>query len=232
MSEKYLVTSHGFATDPDSGKLFSSAAKYLLADRRFINFNHYKKYQRGNHGDIYVPSLDEQTENLMEFVQGLDGEVTLMAHSRGTTSACGAALLENVTNVILMAPLAEAGSEHIVKMIRERGGGENEDGELILPRSGSASKIYISKDYFPSMEAFAHIETYQHVADKRPAVIVTGSRDVVVDQSKILQIRNATHISVDAGHNLYNKEKDVREQLAVELAIALGERAIVSHKQA
>jgi pimeloyl-ACP methyl ester carboxylesterase len=226
MSERYLVTSHGFATDPDSGKLFSTAAKYLLSERQLINFDHYKKYKKGDAGDIYVPSLDEQTENLTNYVRRLDGEVVLMGHSRGTTSVCGAATLNNVTNVILMAPLHEAGSDTIVAMIRERGGGEGDDGELTLHRNNSESKIYISKDYFPNMEAFDHIGTYQQVANSKPTVIVTGARDKVVDQSVIQQITNATHISVDSGHNLHGDQ--VREKLAIELAVAIGERAVFS----
>ncbi len=226
MSEKYLVTSHGFATDPDSGKLFSSSAEYLLNDRTMINFDHFKKYQDGNDGDIYIPSLDEQTEKLSRFISSLDGEVLLMAHSRGTTAACGAAILENVTNVVLMAPPHEAGSDTIVQMIRDRGGGRDENGDLILHRTNSTSKIYISSNYFPNMEAFEHMETYQRVADTKPTIFVTGARDTVVDENIIREIRGATHMSVDAGHNLYNREKDVREQLAIDLAVALGARAI------
>lgn len=228
MSEKYLVTSHGFATDPDSGKLFSSVAKYLLDDRTLINFDHYKRYQRGNPGDIYIPSLDEQTENLVNFVKKIDGEVVVMGHSRGTTATTGAAYLDNVTNVILMAPPHEAGSDTIVQMVRERGGGEGENGELILNRRNSDSKIYISADYFPTMEAFDHMGTYQDVVNTKPTVFVTGRHDRVVRESVIQTIQNATYISVDAGHNLYNKEKDVREKLAIDLAVALGERAIIS----
>jgi hypothetical protein len=226
MSEKYLVTSHGFATDPDSGKLFSAVAKYLLSERQLINFDHYKKYKKGDTGDIYVPSLDEQTENLTNYVRRLDGEVVLMGHSRGTTSTCGASALDNVTDVILMAPLHEAGSDTILAMIKKRGGGESDDGELILHRSNSESKIYISKDYFPNMEAFDHMGTYQRVADSKSTIIVTGARDKVVNQRTIQQITNVTHISVDSGHNLHGD--DVREKLAIELAVAMGERAIFS----
>jgi hypothetical protein len=122
--------------------------------------------------------------------------------------------------------LHEAGSDKIIAMIKERGGGEGNDGELTLHRHNSESKIYISKGYFPNMEAFDHMGTYQQVADSKSTIIVTGARDKVVDQSVIQQITNATHISVDSGHNLHGDQ--VREKLAIELAVAMGERAVFS----
>lgn len=191
-----IIFSHGFGVKADARGMFTEiAANFPKYQCEMFDYNHILE-----NGDIEVAPLDEQAKKLQDILNKQEDKVILIAHSQGCIIA-GMINLDNVERVILLAPPEKMSMQRVLdKLMRKPGAEINLDGMSKLPRSDGTTTL-ISREYIESVSNINPLKIYQTIADTVDTTIVRCTEDEVLGLTEVNEIKNATHIDIDADHD-------------------------------
>lgn len=220
-SEKHVITYPGFAESKDAKQLFTDLEDIYSSQYTFHILPFYEEIPNG---DRVVHSIRKHSDALQSYIDGLDGEITMLAKCGGTrpTVAMDDDHIARLSKLCLINPPWRVSNGFLLYQLNRWSATKQEDGSWSIPRDGTR-KYIVSKEYVNDVEMSDLMNRFREIARSATKLfVVRAQNDELFPPIRAESINGAYIIDIEGGDHHLMKGTSRQKTIA-----ALGTHAIL-----
>lgn len=198
---KHVITYPGFAEAANAKGLFTDIEAEYAPEYTFHILPFYEELENG---DRLVHSIREHAKVIQDYMDSLDGEVTMIAKCGGTrpTITMDDEHIDRLEKLCLINPPWKVSNRFLEYQLRGWGGMERPDGSWAIPR-GDTSNYVVSKEYMTDASTTDMMGRFREIAGSRATdlYIIRSLNDEVFPPIRTETITGATVIDIENGNH-------------------------------
>lgn len=203
---KHVITYPGFAERADAQNLFFDIRDAAPKD---YEFHILPFYEEQPNGDRLIRSIAEHAMILQNYMDNLDGEITMLAKCGGTRPVVSMddEHISRLEKLCLFNPPWKVSKGFLKEQLLGWKGTEHDDSSWSLPRGGGKNYV-VSKEYMQTATTLDIMERYQSIAHSHSTefIIVRSLNDEVFDPIRTEKLTGAKFIDIEGGNHHLVKE--------------------------
>lgn len=205
--EQHVITYPGFAE--------SSSAKGLYPDFQAAfpdyTFHMLPFYEELPDGDRVVHSIKHHSRTIQEYMDGLDGEITMFAKCGGTRPAVGIddEHISRLNKLVLINPPWKVSKNFLLYQLSSWNANRNPDGSYTLPR-GDAGNYVVTNEYVNDVDIADLVGRFNEISHnpETDLYIVRAMKDEMFPPIRADKVDGANFIDIEDGdHHLLNENR-------------------------
>lgn len=159
---RHVITYPGFAESLSAKGLYPDLKKVFSPLNEFHMLPFYEELPNG---DRAVHSIREHAKSIQTYMDGLDGEIIMLAKCGGTrpTVAMDDEHISRLSRLCLINPPWKVSKNFLLHQLQNWGATEHDDGSWTLPRRGEPGNYIVTSEYVNDVDTSDLIGRYNQI---------------------------------------------------------------------